>query len=178
MVRRHEIQVLRRAGHSLVETAQQVGVSQSSVQRVEAEPAVESLDTAAERARRKVGRPSKSEAFRAFLVAELAKQPDVMVLELLRRARGQSYQGGKSALYALVKELRPERTHGVASFTTTTSRRPSSIASSNAAGYSSSMARRCGPSTLVLTPPPTPRQGPRTWSEFPERTRQSFRNPQ
>ena len=89
MVRRHEIQVLRRAGHSLVETAKQVGVSQRSVQRVEAEPAVESLDTAAERARRKVGRPSKAEGFRAFLVAELAKQPDVMALELLRRAHGQ-----------------------------------------------------------------------------------------
>ena len=29
MVRRHEIQVLRRAGHSLVETAKQIGVSQS-----------------------------------------------------------------------------------------------------------------------------------------------------
>ncbi len=51
MVRRHEIQVLRRAGHSLVETAKQVGVSQSSVQRVEAEAEVASFDTDEERRR-------------------------------------------------------------------------------------------------------------------------------
>ena len=61
MVRRHEIQVLRRAGHSLAETATLVGVSQSSVQRVVTEPVVTSFDTDAERARREVGRPSKAE---------------------------------------------------------------------------------------------------------------------
>ena len=75
MVRRHEIQVLRRAGHSLVETAKLVGVSQSSVQRVEAEAAVASFDSDAARERRGIGRPSKIDPFRSFLVAELAKQP-------------------------------------------------------------------------------------------------------
>jgi transposase len=116
MVRRHEIQVLRRAGHSLVETAKQVGVSQSSVQRVEAEPEVASFDTDEERRRRGVGRPSKAEPFRAFLVGELAVQPDVMSLELLRRARAKGYGGGRSALYELVKELRPERPQPVVRF--------------------------------------------------------------
>jgi hypothetical protein len=72
MVRRHEIQVLRRAGHSMVETAKLVGVSQSSVQRVEAEGAVSSFDTATERSKRQLGGPSKAEPFRSFLVAELA----------------------------------------------------------------------------------------------------------
>lgn len=109
MVRRHEIQVLRRAGHSLAETAKLVGVSQSSVQRVEAEAPVASFDAAVERIRRGVGRPSKAEPYRTWLVAELAQDPAVMALELLRRARQQGYDGGKSALYALVKELRPER---------------------------------------------------------------------
>ena len=52
MVRRHEIQVLRRAGHSLVETAKLVGVSRSTVQRVEAEAAISSFDTEAERDQR------------------------------------------------------------------------------------------------------------------------------
>src|SRR5215510_13916696 len=98
MVRRHEIQVLRRAGHSLVETAKQVGVSQSSVQRVEAEPAVSSFDVEAERKKRRVGRPTKVEAFRSFLVGELATQPDVLAVELLRRAKNKGYTGGKSAL--------------------------------------------------------------------------------
>lgn len=116
MVRRHEIQVLRRAGHSLVETAKQVGVSQSSVQRVEAEPPIDSFDTKAEVAKRGVGRPSKAEPFRSFLVSELAKQPDVMALELLRRARNEGYVGGKSAIYELVKELRPEKVRPIVRF--------------------------------------------------------------
>lgn len=116
MVRRHEIQVLRRAGHSLAETAELVGVSQSSVQRVAAEPDVTSFDTDAERARRDVGRPSKAEPFRGFLIGELAVQPDVLSVELLRRAKLSGYTGGKSALYSLVKELRPERPRPVVRF--------------------------------------------------------------
>jgi transposase len=116
MVRRHEIQVLRRAGHSLDETAKQVGVSQRSARRVGAEPPVESFDTDEERRRRGVGRPSKADPFRAFLAGELAVQPDMMSLELLRRAKGKGYDGGKSALYELVKELRPERPQPVVRF--------------------------------------------------------------
>ena len=36
-------------------------------------------------------------------------QPDVLAVELLRRAKNSGYEGGKSALYELVRELRPER---------------------------------------------------------------------
>ncbi len=116
MVRRHEIQVLRRAGHSLAETAAFVGVSRSTVQRVAGEAPVATFDSDGERARRRVGRPSTVEPWRAFLVAELAGQPDVMALELLRRARLRGYPGGKSALYALVKEVRPARVRPVVRF--------------------------------------------------------------
>lgn len=107
MLKRHEIQVLRRAGHGLEEVAKLAGVSQSSVQRVEAEPPVTSLDSLAERVRRGIGRPPKAEAFRALLVAELAKQPGVLGVELLRRARLAGYAGGKSALYELIAAIRP-----------------------------------------------------------------------
>lgn len=116
MVRRHEIQVLRRAGHSLAETAKLVGVSQSSVQRVEAEASVSSFDSEGEREKRRIGRPSKAEPFRSFLVGELITQPDVLAVELLRRARNKGYAGGKSALYTLVKELRPERPRPIVRF--------------------------------------------------------------
>jgi len=116
MVRRHEIQVLHRAGHSLAEAARLAGVSRSSVQRVAKEPAVTSFDTDAERARREVGRPSKAEPFRSFLIGELAVQPDVLSVELFRRAKLHGYTGGKSALYALVKELRPEQPRPVVRF--------------------------------------------------------------
>jgi len=109
MVKRHEIQVLRRAGHSLREVGELAGVSRRTVRRVSVEPTVTSFDTAAERGRRRVGRPSKAEPFRGLLVAELMREPELLAVELLRRARLAGYAGGKSALYALVKELRPER---------------------------------------------------------------------
>jgi hypothetical protein len=86
MLKRHEIQVLRRAKHTFAEVAELAGVSQSSVQCVAAEPAVTTLDPEGERARRGVGRPAKVEAFRDLLAGELARQPDVLAVELPRRA--------------------------------------------------------------------------------------------
>jgi transposase len=116
MVRRHEVQVLRRAGHSLLETAKLVGVSQRTVQRVEAETPVSSFDTEVEREQRKIGRPSKAEPFRSFLVGELVVQPDVLAVELLRRAKNKGYTGAKSALFKLVKLLRPKRVRPIVRF--------------------------------------------------------------
>jgi len=116
MLRRHEIQVQRQAGRSLVETARQVGVSQSSVQRVVAEPPVRNFDTKAERTKRRIGRPSKAEPFRDLLVRELVAQPDALAVESLRRAKNGGYLGGKSALYELVRELRPDRPQPIVRF--------------------------------------------------------------
>jgi transposase len=116
MVRRHEVQVLRRAGHGLAETAQLVGVSQRSARRLAAEAQVTSFDTQAEREQRRIGRPSKAEPFRSFLIAELAVQPNVLAVELLRRAKHKGYDGAKSALYELVKELRPKRVRPIVRF--------------------------------------------------------------
>lgn len=107
MLKRHEIQVLHRAKHTLEEVANLAGVSARSVRRVVAEPEVTTLDTAAERMRRGVGRPSKAEPFRGLLLAELAAQPKVLAVELLRRVRLAGYAGGKSALYELVASIRP-----------------------------------------------------------------------
>jgi transposase len=108
LLKRHEIQVLRRAGHSQPEVAKLAGVSERSVQRVEAEPEVSHVDTAAERIERKIGRPSKAEPFRSFVVELLAKEPDLLSVEILRRARLDGYDGGKTALYALVHSIRPK----------------------------------------------------------------------
>jgi len=108
LLKRHEIQVLRRAGHSQPEVAKLAGVSERSVQRVEAEPAVSHVDTAAERMERKIGRPSKAEPFRSFVVELLAKEPDLLSVEILRRARLEGYDGGKTALYELVHSIRPK----------------------------------------------------------------------
>jgi len=107
MLKRHEIQVLRRAGHTLEDVAKLAGVSPSSVQRVEAEAPVVTLDPLGERTRRRIGRPSKVEKFRTLLSAEMAAQPEVLAVELLRRAKLAGYRGAKSALYELVHALRP-----------------------------------------------------------------------
>ena len=55
MLKRHEIKVLRKAGHNASEVATLAGVSRRSVHRVEAEVAVTHVDTAAEIERRGVG---------------------------------------------------------------------------------------------------------------------------
>ena len=49
MLKRHEIQVLRRAGHSQDEVARLAGVSRRSVQRVDTEAAVTHIDLGRER---------------------------------------------------------------------------------------------------------------------------------
>ena len=105
LLKRHEIQVLRRAGHKLREVAKLAGVSVRSVQRVEAEAAVNHVDTAAARVERKIGRPSKAEPFRGFVAEQLAKEPELLSVELLRRARLEGYDGGKTALYELVHSI-------------------------------------------------------------------------
>jgi transposase len=93
LMKRMEIQVLRRAGHSLGEVAKFADVSKRTVIRVGQEAAVASLDDVAERARRGVGRPSKAEPFREFVVTVLQDEPAVMSLEILRRARLKGYTG-------------------------------------------------------------------------------------
>lgn len=108
MLKRHEIQVLRRAGHSLPDVAKLAGVSVRSVQRVGDETSVGHVDSAAERAFRRIGRPSKAEPLRGFVVSLLAKEPELLSLEVLRRARLDGYAGGKSALYELIHSIRPK----------------------------------------------------------------------
>ena len=106
VLKRHEIQVLRRAGHTWDQVAALTGVSVGTARRVAAEGSVTTVDNAAERARRQIGRPSTAEAYREVLVQALTAQPAVKSVELLHRARRAGYTGGKSALYALAQALR------------------------------------------------------------------------
>lgn len=106
MLKRHEIQVLRRAEHTYKEIAALSGVPARTVRRVVAETEVTSVDNDAERARRQVGRPSTAEAYRDVLVRALTEDASLRTVELLHRARQAGYTGGKSALYALAQSLR------------------------------------------------------------------------
>jgi transposase len=103
MLKRHEIQVLRRADPTWSEIAALSGVSEKTARRIAAEDPVATVDNAAERARRQVGRPSKAEAYREVLVQA---DPSLRSVELLHRARLAGYTGGKSAVYALAQTLR------------------------------------------------------------------------
>jgi len=109
MLKRHEIQVLRRAGHSAAEIARLTGASRRSVGRVEAEPPVEQIDTSVEIKKRRPGRPSKAEPFRAFVVDLVKSEPELLSLEVLRRAKLAGYEGRKSALYELIRSVRPDK---------------------------------------------------------------------
>lgn len=107
MLKRHAIQTLAQAVVPTGRIAEQVGIPERSVRRIAAEPPVDSTDDRAERERRNVGRPSKVEAFREFVAAQLTENPELLTVELLRRARKRGYTGGKSALYTLARDLRP-----------------------------------------------------------------------
>ena len=107
MLKRHAIQVLRKAGHTLEEIAEQVAVGKRSVQRVVVEPMISHHDSDRERTRRGIGRPSKAEPFRTMVSGWLAEDPLLLSVELLRRAKLAGYDGAKSALYQLVREVRP-----------------------------------------------------------------------
>jgi len=105
-MKRHEIQVRRKAGQSHAEIARAAEVSTRTSKRV-----VKEAEVVADAGppRRRPGRPSKVARHRRFVVELLAREPDLPTLEVLHRTRQAGYSGGKSALYDLVRELRPTR---------------------------------------------------------------------
>ena len=107
---RHRVQVLRAAGKTLKQVVAAAGVSQSSVQRIERERAIEQPADLLQAGERGVGRPSVVEPWRDRLAAVLAAEPALPTMEILHRLRGQGYEGGKSALYELVRAVRPKPT--------------------------------------------------------------------
>jgi len=107
MLKRHEIEILLKAGHSKAEAARLARISLRSVNRIAAEAPVVHVDDAAEREKRRI-RPSKVEDFRKVVLTTLEEKPDLPSLEILRRVREAGYHGGKTALYGLVASVRPK----------------------------------------------------------------------
>jgi transposase len=116
LLKRHAIQVLRGAGHTLDEIATLVAVGKRSVQRVVDETMITQIDTAQERRRRRIGRPAKAEVYRERVRAWLKEEPTLLSLELFRRAKLAGYTGRKSAFYALVRAVRPTSPRPVVRF--------------------------------------------------------------
>src|ERR1700730_4511914 len=74
MLKRHEVEILLKAGHAQTEVARLAGVSLCSVKRIAEEAPVVHVDDAAEREKRRIGRPSKVDDFRKFIVALLEEK--------------------------------------------------------------------------------------------------------
>jgi hypothetical protein len=108
MLKRHEVEILPKAGHPKTEVARLAGVSLCSVKRIAEEAPVVHVDDAVEREKRRIGRPSIVEDFRKLVVKILQEKSELPTLEILRRVREAGYQGGKTALYALVASIRPK----------------------------------------------------------------------
>src|SRR5262245_61821335 len=106
-MKRHEIQILKRAGMRNREVVEISGTSKRTVQRVAAEPSVGNL---LEHSHARVGRPSKVDSFREQIAEILGAEPDLPTMEILHRVREHGYRGGKSALYNLVALLRSPAT--------------------------------------------------------------------
>ncbi len=107
MLDRVRIRALRDAGHTLEEIAAQVGVAKRSVQNILKEPRITSPEEAPTPIGRGIGRPSAVKAYRKHVEAILKEEPGLATVEVLSRLRGVGYDGGKSAVYDLVKAIRP-----------------------------------------------------------------------
>jgi transposase len=107
LLKRHEVEILLKAGHERTEVARLTRISPSSVQRIAGEARIEHLNDTAERRRRRIGRPSIVEGFRKIISDILEKEACLPSLEILRQVRKAGYCGGKTTLYALVAFLRP-----------------------------------------------------------------------
>ena len=85
MLKRHEVEILLKAGHAKAEVARLSGVSLRSVKRIAEESPVGHVDDARERAKRQIGRPST--------VANFRKQ----VVEIVRGNAGSGVAGDSAA---------------------------------------------------------------------------------
>jgi transposase len=113
VMKRLEVQNLKRARLTDEQISIVTEVPVRSVQRIATEPGVECLRDPMDLAKsRGVGRPSKVEEFRKIVETILRGEPELRTVEILHRARQRGYDGGKSALYDLVAVMRPPKVMG------------------------------------------------------------------
>jgi transposase len=99
-MKRHEIEVLCRAGFSLRAVARKAGIARNTVKRIlEETPSIEAR-------RRPVGRPSIAVPFEALVEQILRERYDLPTVEILRRLHEQGYAGGKNPVYQMVRRFR------------------------------------------------------------------------
>lgn len=104
---RHEIQVLREAAVPGARVARQAEVSERSVWRIAKEAPVGDDTAQSASMKRAVGRPSTAAPWATVITGWLDEERHLPGLEILRRVQEQGYAGGKSAVYELIRRLRP-----------------------------------------------------------------------
>lgn len=109
-MKRHAVQVLKGAGIPVDEIARITQASRRSVQRIGKEIPVQVVPVDTPSGTRGVGRPSTAAPFSNAIVEIFKSSPELPSVEVLRLVRQKGYTGGKSALYELVAQLRPEKT--------------------------------------------------------------------
>lgn len=92
MIDRHAVHALLRSGQPTKEIAQQMGVSQRTIQRIAQEAPIDEADDRKARRQRAVGRPAVAAEVRSRMKDLLLFDPEAPPLEILRQLRipGQS----------------------------------------------------------------------------------------
>ena len=108
------VQQLRKAGIPAETVEQITGVSQRSIRRMIQEAEVTSAEEPVTGNRKRIGRPSEVSEYRDEITAWLTEERDprdgpMKSQEVLARLRQRGYTGGKTAVYELVKQLRPPK---------------------------------------------------------------------
>jgi hypothetical protein len=105
---RQRVKTLLDGNHRIATVAQLADVSISSVKRIAKEPDIRHFEDAAERKRRRIGRPGTVQGFRKVVADILRREPQIKTVDVLHQIRLRGYSGGKTALYSLVASLRTE----------------------------------------------------------------------
>lgn len=99
-MKRHEIEVLHRAGFSIRQVAKKAGVSRNAVRRILRKELPE------RKADAHLGRPLITIPFQNTVEQLLKERDDLPTVEILRQLRQQGYAGSKNPIYRLVHQLR------------------------------------------------------------------------
>jgi transposase len=112
ILERFMVQKLRQEGVPQKQVRELTGISERTTSRIEKEPEVTNADDGSFRKSRNLGRPSAIEQYESEIQQwfEEERKPEDGPLqgqEVLARLRAKGYTGGKTAVYELVRRLRP-----------------------------------------------------------------------
>lgn len=103
MIDRHAVHALLQSGQLTREIAQQMGVSQRTIQRIAQEPPIDDADDRKARRRRSVGRPGVPDRVRARMKELIVADPEAPPLEILRQLREEGTDLGESTFYRVFR---------------------------------------------------------------------------